>query len=166
MKNAINFSLLITTVAVLAACGGGGGDGGETAAAVDPAEARRAEEIKVAIADAQTKLTSIAKDPASVQFQNMKAFRVDTDMTICGEYNAKNSLGGYVGFKPFYSRVSAPFVLYGRFETDVSKDRELYNATCSEKPSVEVDAIAKKNGYNWCLRKFGIINAGLCLDYK
>lgn len=163
MTKQIKLTLAASAVALLTACGGGGG---ETVAEVDTAEARRAEVIKVAIADAQAKLISIAKDPASVQFQNMKTYRVDTDMTVCGEYNAKNSLGGYVGFKPFYSRISAPFVLYGRFETDVSKDRALYNATCSEMSTVEVNALAKNNGYKWCMANFGLVNTSICADYK
>ena len=36
----------------------------------------------------------VLKDPNSAQFQNIKG--------ICGEVNAKNSYGGYTGFKRFY----------------------------------------------------------------
>ncbi|KQQ77226.1 hypothetical protein [Acinetobacter sp. Leaf130] len=34
------------------------------------------------------------KDPSSAQFQNVKGY--------CGEVNAKNSYGGYIGFRRFY----------------------------------------------------------------
>ena len=34
------------------------------------------------------------KDPDSAQFQNIEGY--------CGEVNAKNSYGGYIGFKKFY----------------------------------------------------------------
>lgn len=37
------------------------------------------------------------KDPASVQFRDVKA----TDAAVCGEVNAKNSYGAYVGFRRF-----------------------------------------------------------------
>jgi hypothetical protein len=37
-------------------------------------------------------------DPGSVQYRDVKTFN---DGTVCGEYNAKNKLGGYVGFQPF-----------------------------------------------------------------
>jgi hypothetical protein len=37
------------------------------------------------------------KDPGSAQFRNLKRY---TRM-VCGEVNAKNSYGGYVGFEPF-----------------------------------------------------------------
>lgn len=45
------------------------------------------------------------KDPVSAMFRNIKLFQVKhiggIDTFICGEVNAKNSFGGYVGFKTF-----------------------------------------------------------------
>ena len=38
------------------------------------------------------------KDPASVQFRGVKAYKSGA---VCGEYNAKNGFGGYVGFARF-----------------------------------------------------------------
>lgn len=38
------------------------------------------------------------KDPSAVQF---RALHVGASGALCGEMNAKNSYGGYVGFKPF-----------------------------------------------------------------
>jgi hypothetical protein len=40
----------------------------------------------------------ILSDPSSLQLRNVKYFR---DETTCGEFNAKNDRGGYVGFQPF-----------------------------------------------------------------
>jgi hypothetical protein len=37
------------------------------------------------------------KDPGSAQFRNV----VDRGELVCGEVNAKNSFGGYGGYKPF-----------------------------------------------------------------
>lgn len=37
-------------------------------------------------------------DPESVQYKDIRRY---TDGTVCGEYNAKNSMGGYTGFEPF-----------------------------------------------------------------
>lgn len=43
------------------------------------------------------------KDPDSVQFRNMAATRSPSGVTyVCGEVNARNGFGGYVGFSPFY----------------------------------------------------------------
>lgn len=46
------------------------------------------------------------KDPATAQFRNIQAFRVQNgDIAVCGEVNGKNSFGAYIGYKPFYIRV-------------------------------------------------------------
>lgn len=42
------------------------------------------------------------KDPESAQFRNVRTVHG----IVCGELNAKNSFGGYVGFEPFYGRVA------------------------------------------------------------
>lgn len=57
----------------------------------DPVEA-----VKVA-------LKANLKDPSSVQFRNV---RLINNVIVCGEYNGKNSFGGYVGFEPFYGRIT------------------------------------------------------------
>jgi hypothetical protein len=41
------------------------------------------------------------KDPSSIQFQNIARYKVGSADIVCGMYNAKNSYGGYVGFKEF-----------------------------------------------------------------
>jgi hypothetical protein len=44
------------------------------------------------------------KDPSSIQLRNVRV-RVDPDRQlarVCGEFNAKNAMGGYVGFQKFY----------------------------------------------------------------
>ncbi|QFU23158.1 hypothetical protein FM038_014055 [Shewanella eurypsychrophilus] len=65
-------------------------------------------QIKKTVSDiASVKL----KDPESVQFRNFKIKRggdysgaslPDAVRIVCGERNAKNSYGGYTGFKTFY----------------------------------------------------------------
>lgn len=42
-----------------------------------------------------------AKDPASVQLQDVEAYRRGDTIAVCGQYNAKNGFGGYAGFKTF-----------------------------------------------------------------
>lgn len=41
------------------------------------------------------------KDPDSALFRNIKVVTRPDGKLVCGEINAKNSLGGYVGYKPF-----------------------------------------------------------------
>lgn len=44
------------------------------------------------------------KDPTSVLFRDVRVVtNTEGKKTVCGEVNAKNTYGGYVGFKPFYS---------------------------------------------------------------
>lgn len=52
---------------------------------------------------------SSLKDPSSAQFQNVKG--------SCGEVNAKNSYGGYIGFRKFYVSNETP-IFYGENEND------------------------------------------------
>lgn len=47
------------------------------------------------------------KDPSPVQLRNVKV-RIDPDRSgarMCGEFNAKNGFGAYVGFQKFYGDV-------------------------------------------------------------
>ena len=42
------------------------------------------------------------KDPGSAQFRNVKVYH-GVAPVVCGEVNAKNSFGGYIGFQRFIS---------------------------------------------------------------
>lgn len=55
---------------------------------------------------AQDSVRGILKDPGSAQFQKMVVRKIDEGRVVCGEVNAKNSYGGYVGFKHFVSGVA------------------------------------------------------------
>jgi hypothetical protein len=55
------------------------------------------------ISDARESIKSMLKDPYSVVFENMHIARgADGSPIVCGEYNAKNSYGAYVGRKKFF----------------------------------------------------------------
>lgn len=41
------------------------------------------------------------KDPESARFQNIRLSAYNGGLVLCGELNAKNSYGGYVGFRRF-----------------------------------------------------------------
>lgn len=49
---------------------------------------------------AKERVAAEMKDPGSAQFRGLERF----DGLVCGEVNARNSYGGYVGFQPFYVR--------------------------------------------------------------
>jgi hypothetical protein len=51
---------------------------------------------------AQEAVRNHLKDPDSARFRNVTIIRVEPDgAVVCGEVNAKNSYGGYVGFRRF-----------------------------------------------------------------
>lgn len=54
-----------------------------------------------AIESAQESVRRSLKDPTSAQFRNVRLISWSSGKVICGEVNAKNSYGGYVGFKRF-----------------------------------------------------------------
>ena len=45
------------------------------------------------------------KDPDSARFQNVRLVPYASGKVVCGEVNAKNSYGGYVGYTPFVAGV-------------------------------------------------------------
>ncbi len=54
------------------------------------------------------------KDPDSAQFRDLVARNTGKDYAVCGEINAKNSYGGYVGYRQFYVLVGAKSVVIKR----------------------------------------------------
>ena len=46
-------------------------------------------------------LLRVLKDPESAQFRNLRLSSGEGGEALCGEVNAKNAFGGYVGFTPF-----------------------------------------------------------------
>lgn len=59
------------------------------------------------IASAQDAAKKTLKDPDSAKFKNIRMMDYDGGKILCGEINAKNSYGGYVGYKRFVAGTSA-----------------------------------------------------------
>lgn len=85
--------------------------------AAEEADAKKDAEVKSRKAGVEKEMRayfeSILVDPGSVQFRNMQVYlnvpasKLRTSGTgevevVCGEYNSKNRMGGYIGFKYFY----------------------------------------------------------------
>lgn len=74
------------------------------------------------------------KDPDSAKFRDLKTSR---DAFLCGEVNAKNSMGGYVGFKRFYSMGHAGLTYFD----DGSRDfLEKYAEYCTNLTRAQIEA--------------------------
>jgi hypothetical protein len=54
------------------------------------------------LSEAKAAMTASLKDPESARFDSMHVVRLGEKRIACGLFNAKNSLGGYVGWQPFF----------------------------------------------------------------
>ncbi|MGE4334467.1 MAG: hypothetical protein AB7E55_00645 [Pigmentiphaga sp.] len=119
----------VVLVIQLVACGGG-----EQAAVIEKA---------------QGDIVSQLKDPASAQFRNVVVSKTGKGFyLVCGEVNARNAYGGYVGFKPFIWREGS----YGgniAGERGESYDKDWISALCSGRQSEYLEMRRKQVGNDW-----------------
>lgn len=55
----------------------------------------------------KSKINERLKDPDSAEYRNVTVMGEDPEVYICGELNARNSFGGYTGYKRFIANLSA-----------------------------------------------------------
>lgn len=53
------------------------------------------------VAETKQALTRNFKDPSAAQYRNLAVYSDDGELALCGEVNAKNGFGAYIGFTPF-----------------------------------------------------------------
>lgn len=99
------FSVL--TVALLALAIGGCGPSEKQLKEEAERKAKEAETAQIEVL--KSKVLELSYDPASAQFRNLKLLHDANG--LCGEVNAKNLVGGYVGFKPFAVASGGPAVV-------------------------------------------------------
>ena len=80
LSSPVGAFLAMCAFAALTACGGQSSE-----------DTRKIAEVKAAVSD-------MLKDPQSAQFTNVRV----VEGLVCGEVNARNSLGGYVGKQKFW----------------------------------------------------------------
>jgi hypothetical protein len=95
----------------------------ETAAAAVSARVQRSPQL---IAAYQTAVADQTRDPEAARFRRTFVVRnpLEDNDALCGEMNAKNAYGGYVGYQPFY----APVVKVGSRYTAVLWTTEKHGA--------------------------------------
>ena len=71
-------------------------------------ESQRLDAIEQAKQKGMELVRSALKDPTSAQFEDVRA--ADGEGVVCGLVNAKNSYGGYTGFKIFLSNEGQVFI--------------------------------------------------------
>lgn len=55
--------------------------------------------IEITYVNELQSVRDLTRDPEAVQFRKL---HIGAENTLCGEMNAKNAYGGYIGYKPFY----------------------------------------------------------------
>jgi hypothetical protein len=78
------------------------------------------------IVRAKTAVTDELKDPESARFRGVQIVRG----SVCGEVNAKNSMGGYVGFKRFVAIAGVVVT----FDDERSPFQSMWEAACLRNP--------------------------------
>lgn len=72
------------------------------------------------------------KDPGSVQFRDVTITTSGTSLYVCGEYNAKNSYGAYVGFRKFFDTGESAMT-EGEVAAAADLFRQLWQHICAPK---------------------------------
>lgn len=91
MRSAVCQTLLVGVLAGLGGC-------------ASEAEVRAEYAPQLAEEAVKRELASRMKDPGTVQWQSVTSRLVDSVYYVCGEFNARNSLGAYTGFERFAGR--------------------------------------------------------------
>jgi hypothetical protein len=73
----------------------------ETIARNSQAEKKTETSFDVFAISAQREVTRNLTDPESARFRSLVVTKNNTGKTLCGEINAKNRVGGYVGYRRF-----------------------------------------------------------------
>jgi hypothetical protein len=82
---------------------------------VNPNETELQKKYRLFMEELKPRLARTFKDPDSVQWQNVYVIKgADNNLGLCGEVNAKNSYGAYVGFKKFVAASNGEIVTDGR----------------------------------------------------
>jgi len=106
------------------------------------------------------------KDPESAQFKDVKvAINIKGDKTVCGQVNAKNSYGGYTGFKSFYVKNNNGLVHNSEAETRKKLEQEnlnqIVNTICFNQTQFIEDIIRNRKTV-----EFAYAQANVSLEQK
>lgn len=74
----------------------------------------------------------MTRDPETVEFRNVVLKRYDpttTALTVCGEMNAKNAFGAYVGYGPFIVSIKPNRIL---LPDSLKLDGSLWGTYCGD----------------------------------
>ncbi len=97
---------------------------------------------------AQSEVRNLMKDPDSPTFRNLRGITNTQGIKyVCGEVNAKNSYGGYVGYKPFAFK-DGRAAIDGTYRT--TGDLEFFSLSGCGGADLEKMAMANKQAKAGC----------------
>lgn len=107
MKKNLIFAVLLSVL--IAGCANTGSrsnvsSGSQAESSTPPSTNVRIEIDESQMAEAEAAVRDALKDPDSANFRDLHGISVAEDgplMAVCGEVNAKNSYGGYIGYNRF-----------------------------------------------------------------
>jgi hypothetical protein len=96
-------------------------------------------------------------DPGSAQFRDVVSYPNGAAERYCGEVNAKNRMGGYVGFTKFYVDMNGPVVVLDPGKVELTVDsagsvrawadgqnfQVAYTAMCSNMGTIQAEDLAR-----------------------
>lgn len=103
-----------------------------------------------AVDAAQAAVRDILKDPASARFKNIK---INSVGDVCGQYNAKNSMGGYGDFEYFRYEIKNKHLTnldLMHMEAEIEADKEARNQPGFDDPGFKkFEAMKEKIGMKY-----------------
>jgi hypothetical protein len=112
-SNPIRAAILVCSVVALVSCGTSDSDGENTQGNQNGLLSTVPSDVQTAVALDQTRLESSLKDAPSARFQDRFVSRGGERLVYCGEVNARNSFGGYNGFRRFIVSPNDPIIIDG-----------------------------------------------------
>ena len=101
---------------------------------------------------AQSKVKQEMKDPDSTKFQNLREINNSVgESVVCGEVNAKNSYGGYVGYHLFSYSPDGVVILNSPKDSDYYRNKFIYDKSGCAGEKEEFLARNKDMFKNYCL---------------
>lgn len=114
------------------------------------AGANAAPKQKSPVDAAKAAVKDILKDPASAQFKNVK---INSVGDVCGQYNAKNSMGGYGEFEYFRYEVKTKHLTnldVMQMEAEIAEDTQTRRAPGWDDPGFKkYEAMRAKIGVKY-----------------
>lgn len=117
------------------------------------------------VAAAQETVADSLKDPESARFRGVAIKTYNGNRIVCGEVNAKNSYGGYVGYEPFVAGFTSSTLLAKDSQyPDIQRASNaglmeacIYTATAAQMPTTDGERAKDLAGQLGCSKDAAVV---------